>query len=519
MDRHSTRAHDDKESPPPFTIPFHLLQKTPTKRNKRASFSPRKYSSRQPRTSDPFPAPSPSQMKSSYDGSGDAGYKSHDPFDPFTLWDDSKKSYRRPSQTEQEMLYVKLLESFPNLSSLSAIFPWCVLEFDEALPPYDERPFLVAGLVAVYLLEGKEYPIGTTYMGSPGRGTASIDPDHISQDLTPYHVPSFSTFEYLHSAVESAQHISSYPKQLLFELAEMPDSEFDNILSTLPRKFGSMTAYYVNGEFVYQLASPRVKMPNPELGASGNELIVDDSNYLADENGGKIHPGVLLECRGKEVNGEVVGKDSVNTGLAVIKDREIRLTCPSHIFDKVSSKIGYHHDLIVGELDQIIGEDIGLLEPVVPLSNEFLSVDCIAKRLVKAAGIADDDIVSVDSCFTGPQRMLFVGTRTGKRNRRTPGPTHPNYYVVLEQGIYTSSDPIILKSPVVRMGICGTPLLRIGNKRDNTVVAVGDVLGFFLRLDEKSFNGRMLYSYAQPCDPLIDAGWEIADVDQSEQRR
>ena len=321
-----------------------------------------------PRNSDPFAnlSLSLSQMKSSYDGvPGDARYKSHDPFDPFTLWDDSKRSYRRPSQAEQETLYVKLLESFQNLSSLSVVFPWCILEFNEALPPYNDRPFLVAGLVAVYLLTGEEYPLGTTYMGSPGRGFDSIDPDDITQDLTPYHVPSFSTFEYLHNAVELAQHFSSYPKQLLFELSELSDAEFENILSTLPRKFGSMLAYYVNGEFVDQLSSCPVKIPNHEVGAS----------------------------------------------------------------------------------------DIRLLQPVVPLSNQFSSVDCSARPLVKTSDIADDDIVSVDSCFTGPQRMLFVGTRTAKRKRRTAGPTHPNYYVTLEQDIYTSSDPIIPKPPVGRMGM------------------------------------------------------------------
>ena len=53
------------------------------------------------------------------------------------------------------------------------------------------------------------------------------------------------------------------------------------------------------------------------------------------------------------------------------------------MFDNISSKIGYHRDLVVGELDQTIGEDIGLLEPIVSLSNEFLSVDCTTRRLVK----------------------------------------------------------------------------------------------------------------------------------------
>jgi hypothetical protein len=59
----------------------------------------------------------------------------------------------------------------------------------------------------------------------------------------------------------------------------------------------------------------------------------------------------------------------------------------------------------------------------------------------------------------------------------------------------------------------GTPLLRIGNKRDKSVGAVGDVMGFFLWADIKRGNGNMLYSYAQPTDPLIDLGWDIANVD------
>ena len=45
------------------------------------------------------------------------------------------------------------------------------------------------------------------------------------------------------------------------------------------------------------------------------------------------------------------------------------------MFDNFSSKIGYHHDLIVSQLDQTIGEDINLFEPVVySLMNSYLSV-------------------------------------------------------------------------------------------------------------------------------------------------
>jgi hypothetical protein len=204
---------------------------------------------------------------------------------------------------------------------------------------------------------------------------------------------------------------------------------------------------------------------------------------------------------------------SANAGLAVTKDEDVRLTCPAHIFDGVSTKVGYHGHTIIGELEQTLGEDIGLIDPVVPLSNAFLSLDCVARNILKMEKIVDDDIVQVDSCFTGPQNMLFAGNRTGKRKRRgPPDPTYPNWYVMLEQGIFTTSEPVVTKPPVVRKGMCGTPLVLIGNKNKKEV-GVGDVVGFLLWAELKGAQGRMLYSYAQPADPLIERGWELAQVD------
>ena len=439
---------------------------------------------------------------------------SGDLFDPFpSLWDDEKHSYRRPDGEEQTNMFLKLSEKYANLSALSVIFPWCILEFEDELPCYDERIFLVAGLVAVYILDGDGYPMGTTSMGRHGEGDPSVDPEYINLDLQPYHIPSFETFKYLHSCVEVAQHVSSYPKELLFELYPVSDEEFESLLSTLPRRFGSMIASYVNGELVTEMASRRVKILNPEHGTSGRESIIDDTNYLLPENGDKIHPGVLLECSG-EVEG-IRYEDSANTGIAVGKGEDIRLTCSGHVFQRVQTTTVYHGGIVVGELEQTIGEDIGLIDPLVPLSNEFFSYDCTAKALTRTSEIADDDIVCLDSCFTGPQKKVFVGTRTGKRKLRNPGSSHPHYDIILEQGIYTCSDPSPQKPPAIRRGMCGTPLVRIGNKRDKSVVPTGDVLGFFLCLDEKSFKGSMLYSYAQPCDPLLDAGWDVAMVDKT----
>ena len=48
-------------------------------------------------------------------------------------------------------------------------------------------------------------------------GPAANIPSHISNDLRPYHAPSKETVQYLAEAVEAAKHISTYPRQLLFE--------------------------------------------------------------------------------------------------------------------------------------------------------------------------------------------------------------------------------------------------------------------------------------------------------------
>ena len=91
--------------------------------------------------------------------------------DPFpSLWDDKTHSYRHPDQEEQSNLFLKLSETYTNLSALSVIFPWCILEFEDELPCYEDQIFLVAGLVAVYILNEDGYPLGTTSMGRQREG-------------------------------------------------------------------------------------------------------------------------------------------------------------------------------------------------------------------------------------------------------------------------------------------------------------------------------------------------------------
>ena len=165
---------------------------------------------------------------------------------------------------------------------------------------------------------------------------------------------------------------------------------------------------------------------------------------------------------------------------------------------------------MVGGVESCLGEDIGLINPVIPVSNEFLKVQSNAKRLVRSSKITDRDVICVDSCYTDPQYLQYAGSRYGKRQPRIPG---PSFYVTLDQGIYTSSTPFVSRPPIIRLGMCGTPLLRVGNVVDASTVPSGDVVGFFLCFDIQGYDGASLYCYAQPCDPLINAGWVVADID------
>ena len=219
-----------------------------------------------------------------------------------------------------------------------------------------------------------------------------------------------------------------------------------------------MVAHYHNGPFLHILTA-RVKTLNPRLDIEECELVVDDTDYLTEENGEKIRPGSMLECKGIEVDGKIVGQSSSNAGIVVSKNGEIRLTCAFHTWDGVDEKIVYHKSALVGEVEDILGEDIGMVNPQIPVSNKFLEYDSTARRLIRGNLIDDDDIVGVDSCYTGAQPLKYAGNRYGRRRNKKPGPSGEFLYIVLEQGIYESSRPIVPKPPVVRLGMCRTPLL------------------------------------------------------------
>lgn len=465
------------------------------------SFSPRKKRIPKPRISDPHPMPSLPSVK--YIAPSDAETTPVELLVEHTLWDSETNDYVRPNPQQHKAIFDKLVVIYPKLYGIDLIFPWIIVEIEDELPPPNERPFFIAGLVAVFILEGEPFPLGVRDIGHASGGEPVILPQDVKDDLRPYHNASKRTIHHLFEMLPPAEFISVYPRQLLVEVEKMNDSEFEKFLASAPRAFGRLIAKYHNGPFLHTAA--RVETPNLQFDTNGEELVIDDTDYLDPKNGGKLRPGCLLECQG-------LGRAS-NAGIVVTRNGQIRLTCAYHTWDGVSVKDAYHGSTLIGTVECCLGEDIGLINPLVPVSNELLEVQSTAKRLVASNEVNIRDMICVDSCYTGSQYLQYVGSRYGKRCPRIPGPSYPNFYVTMEQGIYTSSTPFIPRPSIIRLGMCGTPLLKVEDSMDPSVVSSGAVVGFFLWCDVQGCDGSSLYCYAQSCDPLIDAGWVIADID------
>ena len=256
-------------------------------------------------------------------------------------------------------------------------------------------------------------------------------------------------------------------------------------------------------------SNAQLKEPDPRYLDDEGDCVTDDTDYLDPSNGGVLRPGCLLECVGSKLNGETIGAGSSNSGVVVSRNGQKRLTVAAHTWE--TNNMVYHGNRQIGVMIEKIGEDIGLVDVTVPANNTFLSSNVTAKILVDSTNVHWGDIMCVDNCYTGTQLLFSHGARTGKKRCAGPGPNGDTVYVQLEQGIFATNAPYISRPPQIRLGMCGTPLLRVENALDDSASAdKGEICGFFLSTDVKGYNGSMLYAYCQPTDPLLEEGWSIA---------
>jgi hypothetical protein len=387
--------------------------------------------------------------------------------------------------------------------------PFCVVECGDEIPAESDQCFLAAGLVVVFHRIGEPYPFGVDFIGIRGSSKAPTIPSDVENDLRPCHIPALSTLEYIFNMIPEASHISSYPFQLVFEIAPMDVLSFNALVETLPERMGSLNIGYVNGALLVKRHAGVIRQDLLKFDGT-----IDTTNYLLAENGGTLRPGVLLESRSSQTDGYRDVVAWTNSGVKISRRDETCFTVSSHGWEHVNDKTVYHAGQRVGMLQMCVD---GMATIEAPFSNEFLDLRCTAQKLYHSSLLTFGMFVVIDSTFTGRQRMFFAGIRAGpKRPKTGPGGTYvgpsSNYrYLQLEQGIYAVRSHVINGDPKIREGTCGTPVVVQGKpEQDESLLSSGLVCGFMSRNDVTGYsNDGRLFCYCQTVDPLIEEGWEV----------
>ena len=470
-------------------------------RRKPVSLSPRKPKPR-PRVSDPYHLHQVPHAEPEESNDEPEAFRTD-----ITFFDQQTNQFKSIQPEEIDQLFSLLLNHFPGVIAVMPVLPFLIIECNP-LPDPAKQPFMVAGLVAVFIKEGGPYPFGADFIGEESRGKQDNDsvtvPEAVMDDLKPFHIPNLTTFDWLFNRIPTALFISSYPQQILVELEETDPIEFEKALEFLPSRIGSLTFGYINGSLLHH-KYPRG--PNPSI-VNGS---FDDTNYLLPENDGALRPGVLLECNGiVGDDGVVEGNVLTDAGVKVCKEGKQRFTCAAHGWDKVLEKDVYHAGTKVGMITETLGDDIGLVETPVSFNNTFLDVNTTARRLLHSSLLKFGQYLVTDSAFTSRQRVRCFGVRTGL-HQPPPGPSPHIRYAVVKQGICAVPSPVINSEPQLRLGMCGTPLVLSGEYlEDESYLRHGHIAGFMLWTDIKGYDvTAKLYAYCQVCDPLINEGWEV----------
>src|SRR5437764_10674785 len=134
-------------------------------------------------------------------------------------------------------------------------------------------------------------------------------------------------------------------------------------------------------------------------------VTIDTTDYLLAENGGTLHPGVLVESRAKprgssQTDGDQACGDVIawtNSGVKIGRRNEARFTVANHSWEHAHDKAVYHAGQRVGLLEDGVGEDIGMVTIEVPFSNEFLDLRCTAQKLYHSSLLTFGLFVVTDS--------------------------------------------------------------------------------------------------------------------------
>lgn len=268
-------------------------------------------------------------------------------------------------------LYYYMRAHYPGVTTIDEMPPYLIIWCEETTPEPSKRPFLIGGLLAIWLVEGQCLPdeIMGGYLGNL-EIQLQIDSDYVD-NIRPYHIPTTKTLCLLMSeGFPDALAVSFIDNQIFVELPELPRNEHAKRLQTYPGWFAhdGPKLFYHNG---LRIKTQR----NKELGLSRmqgregkllhSDMLKMDDIYMIDDDAMGSHTAML--CKGKTVISQT---DQVVMGIFATSDPVaygepgIRAGCCGSALVRMDRSTGAEGGLkIVGRLGGLLwGRSLGRRE-------------------------------------------------------------------------------------------------------------------------------------------------------------
>ncbi|KAH7267557.1 uncharacterized protein BKA55DRAFT_684827 [Fusarium redolens] len=469
-------------------------------------------------------------------------------FEDFNFWDSEGFLTGRDVTDDQRAALHELLKEKYNATEFLESFPFLIIGCQGGPPDEDNRPFSVAGAIAIWR-DAKEFNFNPL-VGDLGQGDHIEVSDAILDQIVPLQVPSKDIILHLANLWPECQAICILWTMLVVELPLVSKEEHFNRLQSLPCDIDGcfLILRFNNGPLPNsERKRAREVKPNPKM---YENQICDETDYVSLDK--KFYPGTMIGST--DQHGSLYS--AVTAGILVEKEGERRLTCSFHCWQKHYEKYpeqfgnsdatatstfevlqGSNPGTTVGFVRERVGEsDIALaqLHDGVVFENKFMEIEAAPKKFLKSADHNVGDLFLFDSFAVGTQTVSCLGRRftTGwKEDKPHPdlvapeGPADGVKYIAFEQGAFVTNAPEITKKPQIRDSVCGSVLLRcrnksLGHKRRQTrqQTAEDGEVGSMLHLADLQFRNSddqidRFILYADSFDPLIEAGWTIVQED------
>lgn len=315
---------------------------------------------------------------------------------PFSAWDEHKKEIRRLMEGEYEIVENYLSRNYGVLyimQTSSMLVLRCA-----KIPPVGSRPFLVTGLVAVWLGVYSPTP-SNLQIGDLGNGKSYKINADLAADLRPFRIPSLETLDKVGATLfPDAEHIVFLTDSLIIKPPKMDAKDHFARVSKLPPFLDNsdLSLRYLNGPMILASHS-RLKTPKPQL----YNAEYDDTDYI--KRLGAFSPGAML--RSKEHN-------MISAGVAVSNGPDVCLTAAFHTWEaeyvqdpqslgakKGSFEVFQADNPAANIVSRVGSSDISLakFKKGIKFHNTFLDITTNAKSLLPQQAIKFNDFFQTDS--------------------------------------------------------------------------------------------------------------------------